>query len=264
MAKTFTDGLTWWMLLPAVLALLLLASEAGYHGALRQHARGSVGARKGQADMVVGALLGLLGLLLAFSFGIAEGRYHERKALVLADANAIGTTYLRADVLPQQQRNAVRALLREYVRARVEPDPRTLERAMRRAVELQRELWGQAMTAARAAPDSEAVSLFVQSLNDMIDLHESRVTVALHQRLPLAIFYSVAAVAMLALAVVGGSSGLSGCRSWVPTTALALAVSTVLVLVIELDKPLGSQLFEVNQASMRDLDQSLQPPSSAL
>ncbi len=263
MAQAFTDGWSWWSLLLGVLAVLLVASEAGYRWGSRQRQRGTVEARKGQADMIVAALLGLLGLLLAFSFGIAEGRYHERKALVLADANAIGTTFLRAEVLAPQQQRTVRSLLREYVRLRLNLDPRTLEQAMKRSETVQRQLWAQAMAAARATPDSEVVSLFVQSLNDTIDIHESRVTVALHQRLPPAILHTLAAVAILALAVVGGSSGLSGCRSLPPTGALAIAVSAVFVLVIELDRPVGSKLFEVNQAALRDLHQSLQRATSS-
>ncbi len=181
MAQAFTDGWSWWSLLLGVLAVLLVASEAGYRWGSRQRQRGTVEARKGQADMIVAALLGLLGLLLAISFGIAEGRYHERKALVLPDANAIGTTFLRAEVLAPQQQRTVRSLLREYVRLRLNLDPRTLEQAMKRSETVQRQLWDQAMAAAQATPDSEVVALFVQSLNDTIDIHESRVTVALHQ-----------------------------------------------------------------------------------
>jgi hypothetical protein len=259
-----TDGVFWWSLLLGVLAALLLASEAGYRWGTWQRQRGTVEARKGQADMVVGALLGLLGLLLAFSFSMAEGRYHERKALVLEDANAIGTTFLRSEVLPTPQRDSVRALLREYARLRTKLDPRTLETGIRQSEELQRKLWTQSMVVARAAPDSEVVALFLESLNNMIDLHESRVTVALHQRLPTAILSTVAAVAILALAVVGISSGLSGCRASAPIGALALAVATVFALVIELDRPFGSKFFEVNQAAMRDLNHHLQPATSPL
>jgi hypothetical protein len=260
--EALTNGAPWWSLLLGTVAVLLLACEMGYRWGLRQRHRGAFEARKGQADMVVGALVGLLGLLLAFSFSIAEGRYQARKSLVLEDANAIGTTFLRAGVLAPDLRATVESLLREYVSLRTNIDPRTLGHAMKRSEDLQRSLWDQAMAAAREAPDSEAVALFEQSLNQMIDLHESRITVALHQRLPPAILYTLAAVAVLAFAVVGGSGGLAGGRSVPPIGALALAVSAVLVLVVELDRPLSSQLFEVNQAAMRDLHESLGKPTS--
>src|SRR4051794_14041477 len=96
-AMLFLDTLEWWALLPMAVAALLLVSELGYRLGLRESSA-SLASRKEQTGILGGALLALLGLLLAFSFGIVEARFAERKALVLEDANAIGTTYLRAEM----------------------------------------------------------------------------------------------------------------------------------------------------------------------
>src|SRR4029077_1272694 len=125
---------------------------------------------------MVGSVLGLLAFMLAFTFGMAASRFDTRKQLVLEEANAIGTTYLRAAMLPER-RDEIRALLRSYVDGRLEA-----VRSGRVAVEILRseatqgQLWSAATAVGLQHPDSIVVGLFVGSLNDVIDLHAKRVT----------------------------------------------------------------------------------------
>lgn len=248
--------LEWWALLPLVIAVLLVVAEVGFR--IGQRYRGdTLESQKSQTGLLVGAMLALLGLLLAFSFGIVEGRYAERKALVLADANAIGTTYLRAQLLPPAQAERVKALLRSYVAARLSPTAEGLENALTESEDIQRALWHEAATAMTRHAESEAVSLFVQSLNEMIDLHESRVTIALHQRMPTPILATLYVVSLLSIAVVGFSAGLSRWRSLFPTAALVIAVSSVVVLIVELDRPLSSRMFRISQSAMQDVQEAI-------
>ena len=117
------EALPLWALYIITAAIVLLSAEAGwrlgnYRRQLPQHEKDApVGA-------VVGATLGLLAFLLAFTFGMAASRYDTRKQLVLQEANAIGTTYLRAEMLPEPQRSEIRNLLREYAAQRVGASPR--------------------------------------------------------------------------------------------------------------------------------------------
>src|SRR5690606_20086363 len=117
-------------------------------------------------------------------------RFVERRQLVLEEANAIGTTYLRASFLPPPHRDEVQTLLRQYVELRRAATPEELPMALERSQTLHRALWAEAIASSEQKPDP-ITALFVQSLNQMLDLHESRVTVALHQRMPKAILLSL-------------------------------------------------------------------------
>jgi hypothetical protein len=235
-----------------IIAGLLLVYELGFRLGRRRR-DSAVDARRSQADILIAALLGLLGLLLAFSFGIVEERFEKRKALVLDDANTIGTTYLRAKLLPSPHDQRVEALLREYVEDRTNINtPEGLQRGLARAPGLQRKLWSEATIVARANPDSEVVGRFVEALNNMIDLHESRVTVGLIQHMPWANIWLLVLVSALSVGMVGFRSGLAGTRSAIPAAMLVIAITAVLALIIDLDRPY-SCAFPVSQRPMEDL-----------
>jgi hypothetical protein len=122
---------------------------------------------------------------------------------------------------------------------------------------MQHALWAEATTVGNQMPESEVASLFVQSLNEVIDLHESRLTVALHQRMPAPILLTLCFVSLLSIGLVGYSAGLTRWRSPFPTAALVLAVSSVVVLIVELDRPLGSRLFRVSETAMQDTQERM-------
>ena len=168
------DGLPLWALYLITAALVLLATEAGWRlgNYVRQRPHHE---KEAPVGAVVGATLGLLAFLLAFTFGMAASRYDTRKQLVLEEANAIGTAYLRAEMLPEPQRSDIRNLLREYAGLRVAGCQRAHEAGGYGAVE-RSSTTGCGPTRsslARKIPDSEIVALFVESLNEMIDLDET-------------------------------------------------------------------------------------------
>ncbi|AKF08658.1 hypothetical protein DB32_005807 [Sandaracinus amylolyticus] len=251
MSDRIVDGApSWWVSLLLGIVVLLAATELGFRIGERRSRSAQQGAIAGQSAATLAALLGMLGLLLAFSFGIVEGRFAMRKQLVLDEANAIGTAYLRAAMLPDPHREHVQELLREYVDTRT---PRALEdvdAAMRRSGALHRRLWAEAVTAARLDPRSEPTALFVTALNDVIDLHEERVTVALRQRLPAPVFLTLIGVALLGMSVLGYGAGVTNARATLPIVAFAVAVATVMVVIVELDRPGG--IFRVSQSAMLD------------
>src|SRR6187399_2567395 len=137
---TALDVLPLWALFPVIVVLVLTAIEGGYRlGAYRQ----SLSGREKDAPVgsMVGATLGLLAFMLAFTFGMAASRFDTRKQLVLEEANAIGTTYLRAAMLPEK-RDEIRALLRSYVDARLSAfQPGQAGEAILESEDIQGKLW---------------------------------------------------------------------------------------------------------------------------
>jgi hypothetical protein len=250
-------GLSWWAALLVLAVCLLVAAELGFRlgrGAARRNPTRSSSV---QVGAVLGGLLGLLGLLLGFSFGIVESRFSARKALVLDEANAIGTSYLRAALLPDERGPKIRTLLREYVDLRLGPaTPVALQDAISSSGRIHGELWRETVLVGTAHPSSKVVGLFIESLNDVIDLHTSRVSVGLHQRMPGAIFHVLLTVSLLALFVLGYSSGLACLREPVTMVALVVCVASVVVLIRELDVP-GASLFRVDHWAMEDVRRAM-------
>ena len=200
----------------------------------------------------LGGLLGLLGLLLAFTFGMAGDRFDRRKTLVLEEANAIGTAWLRTDFLPEPQRTQARAVFRAYAQARVDAvDPARRDAAIARSEKLQVELWGITAAGALASP-TPPTALYVAAVNEVIDMHARRITAALRNPIPPTIFAALYAVAILTLFVTGYARGLAGDPSRTANFILTLVLSVVFVLILDLDRPYEGMLT-VSQQAMKDV-----------
>jgi len=133
---------------------------------------------------MAGATLGLLAFILAFTFGLAASRFDARRQVMLDEANAIGTTYLRAGMLLEQGKQ-IRALLREYVDARLDTvKSGNVAEGISRSENIQKQVWSEAKTVGTKNPNSIVAGLFVQSLNEMIDLHAKRVQAGVRSRIP--------------------------------------------------------------------------------
>ena len=181
------DALPLWGFFMAVLFLVLVSVEGGYRVA--QYRR-----RRSQQEMespvgaMVGATLGLLAFMLAFTFGYAAERFDLRRQLLLDEANAIGTTYLRSAMLPER-REEIRSLLRDYVDTRLDAvKSNKIAEGIRRSEQLQDQLWAQTVILGERNPTSVVLGLFVTSLNEVIDLHAKRVTAGVRNRIPGAIW----------------------------------------------------------------------------
>lgn len=247
-----------WVVFLVAVALLLSATELGFRLGLR-HFRAKDRTGNEQGGVIQGGLLGLLGLLLGFTFAMSAQRYEIRRGLVLQEANAIGTTYLRADFLPEEHGSAVKELLRRYVNARLEfydsEDDRQLqERAGRAAAELHGELWSHAVGSAREAP-SPLVASFVTSLNEVIDVDAMRWN-ALRDHVPGVVWLLVLTVAVCACAAAGVGMGTSGARNGFAGAVLPLLIAVAITLIADLDKPRGG-MIRISQQAMIDLRSSL-------
>lgn len=247
------DVLPLWALLVAIVLLVLIAVEAGYR-------LGKSGRTEKDEDTpvgeMVGATLGLLAFLLAFTFGLAASRYDTRRQLLLDEANAIGTTYLRAGMLPEG-RDEIRSLLRQYVDIRLEAvQPGKTQASIRRSEMLQKQLWESAVPIAQKNPGSIVVGLYIQSLNEVIDLHAKRLTAGVRNRIPLAIWGALYGVTVLSFAALGYHAGLSRTRRSPAILPVALTFAVVIWLIADLDRPQEGALT-VSQQAMIDLRASM-------
>jgi hypothetical protein len=245
------------LILVALVALFLLAAEVGFRAG-RRHGR-RVTDKEPQVGTIQGALLGLLALLLGFSFAMAQSRYDARRALVVDEANAIGTAYLRAQLLPKPEAQEVADALRRYVDVRLtrlgdRVDEPALQEAIKKSEQLHDYLWVRAVRAAQQDP-RVTVSLFIQALNEVIDLHAKRLA-ASRNHVPESVFLLLYFVAAVAMGVTGYAAGLGGQRSFWPTTTTAVLITVVIVVVMDLDRPRRG-LITVSQQSMMDLRDNL-------
>ena len=212
-----------------------------------------------------GALLGVVGLILAFGLALAVGRYESRRAAVVAEANAIGTTYLRAQTLAEPIRTRSLDRLASYTDTSIRlsnaiPDSTAARAAVADGQGLQRELWRLAGEALAGAPTSSAPRLYVETLNEMIDMQTVR-TSALNNRVPPAVLWLEVAAAAVALGLLAVYLAVLG--RGVLTALLAAALVSVLLLVIfDLDRPTRG-LITVPATALIDLRASMDLPPAA-
>jgi hypothetical protein len=259
------DCLPLWALSLLILAGVLLATEAGFRLG-RHRGRRSEHEKESLVGAAVAATLGLVGFMLAFTFSIAGARFDARRQAVLDEANAIGTTYLRAGVLPDGRGERIRPLLRRYVDVRLEAT-RTgdIATGLRRSDELHRQLWAEAEAVATKYPQSIQVGLFVQSLNEMIDLHTTRVVAGLYNRIPLLVWGVLYSLTVVAMVGVGYHAGLSSNARTLAFVMLAITLSGVMFIVVDLDRPQEGML-RVGQQALVDVRATMNqstPPADA-
>ncbi|GLQ91913.1 DUF4239 domain-containing protein [Dyella acidisoli] len=242
-------------LFAVAVAVLLLAHEAGFRlRALAKHREEQDWEK--QVHETRNQIAVLLSLLLGFTMSMALARFDERKHLVIDEANAIGTVYLRATMQVEPVRSKAPVLLREYVDSRLaifgnasEEDARS--NAAKRAMQIQNELWSDAATAAQQAP-TPVTALYVSALNDMIDLDGKRVAGRLN-RVPLDIWMLLAALSVMTSVIIGyGQRHRAALATFVPVLMVAIAVS----LIADLDSPVNG-LIQVSQQSMQTLSDQL-------
>jgi len=238
--------------LGVILGLLLgLILELGRRVAVRYRIP-EVTERKDQMGTIRDGLFILVSLLLGFTLTLAASRFAERRSLLVEEAVSIGTTYLRASTLPQPYRDHSRQLLREYVDTRlnlVEGD--LFDGAVAEAKVLHEDLWNDAAAVARQ--DRTAVtSLYLNSLNETIDLHEKRVA-SFENRVPQAVWVLVISVSFIAVFTRGATLPS---RFWLTLILLPITISIVVALIADLDTP-GRGLIQLDQRALHRLQADL-------
>ncbi|MBX9604558.1 MAG: hypothetical protein K2X35_26405 [Bryobacteraceae bacterium] len=230
--------------LAALLSLGLFAGilalfEYGRHLSARRRTLEPEGGRGGTGT-VDAAISALLGLLLAFTVNGAGSRFDTRRQLIVEETNAIGTAYLRLDVLPPAAQPPLREALRRYVGVRLDAyskigDDAAVAGAWTRGEELQQEIWRQAVAGIRAdgaAP--QASSVLLPSLNAMIDITTTR-AMATRMHPPLIIYIMLCALALLSAFLSGYSTGGTTTRPWLHMLCFAFAIAITFYVTLDLE-----------------------------
>jgi hypothetical protein len=237
-----------------VLFLLPVAAQVGFIVGRRAAARCGEETRSHVVTWE-GAVLGLAALLIGFTFAMAAGRYETRKQIVLTEANAIGTAYLRTQVLDEPRGEELRAMLRRYVDQRLEladagADRQRISEAMRASGALERQIWSRVAGAARTDPHSVAIGLLVQATNEVIDNAEAYAFSLEHPVHPM-VFLILVLVATIAMAAVGYSCGLERTRLAFGMLMMPVLLAAVIILVFDIAHPRIGIVGISNQSLIR-------------
>jgi hypothetical protein len=230
--------------LPFAVSLLIgmvIFLEIGRRLGMRKLARDPQGGAFG-LGVVEGAVFGLYGLMIAFTFSGAATRFDMKRQLIAEEANAIGTAYLRLDLLPADSQLAMRKRFREYVDSRLEvyrrfPHIEAVKAELSKSTEIQTDIWAQAVAATRlAAAHPDAAKLLLPALNTMIDVTTTR-TMAIRTHPPRIIFGLLFVLALVCSLLAGFSTAGSKHRSWLHVTAFAAITVISVYVILDIEYP---------------------------
>jgi hypothetical protein len=242
---------------------MLVLLELGRRLGERRLARDPESAKAG-GGAVEGAVFGLMALLIAFNFSGAASRFDVRRALVVEEANDIGTAWLRLDLLPTTSQPPLREKFREYVDARLAfysklPDVAAAKSELARAATLQNEVWNEAVAACRDSGSSPATMLLLPALNQMFDITTTR-TMAAKSHAPV-VTYAMLGLLVLAGSLLAGYGMASGrARNRFHTFAFALMMTLAIYVIVDFEFPrVGMIRLTTFDQVLMDLRQSMNP-----
>jgi hypothetical protein len=247
----------WFLLLSA--AVLVGSGQLGYWLGSRPRVKGD---RVGLSHLMAWqtAVLALLGLLIGFSFAMAVSRFDDRKSLIVAEATAFGTTYLRTHAIDEPAGEELRVLMRRYLSARrafydAGAQRARVETTVRQSAALQEQIWSRLAPFARSHPQSLPAALLLQSTNELFDRGDESLA-ALENRVPWPVFSFLLLVAAVGMVSVGQACGLEQRRLWFGLLTLPLLIALVVSLVYDLAQArLG--LIRTGQRPLERLSQQL-------
>jgi len=241
---------------------MLILLNVGRRIGDRHMASDSRGARTGTGTIET-AVFALLGLLIAFTFSGAVSRFDHRRHLIVEEANAIGTAYLRLDLLPAGAQPALREEFRRYVEYRLEvfrklPDVQAATAELSVATKLQKKIWSQAVAASQAPGGSPAAPmLLLPALNQMIDITTTR-TMALQLHPPFVIFGMLFLVALASALLAGYAMAGGKDRKWLHVIAFALVIALTVYVILDIEFPrLGLIRVDAFDQALTDLLKSM-------
>lgn len=250
------------MIVSGLLIGMFISLEAGFvYGRRRQSA--ITGPVRSQVSGVLASTVGLLALLLGFTFSLAVIRYEARNQALVTETNAIGTTYLRTWLLPADMQEDTRQLLRQYVDVLIQEGALPLADSAARAplqdqaLRISNRIWSQAIKAAERDPRVLTSGLFIQALNAQIDATAAR-NAAVSRRVPEIVIWLILAASLFVTALLGFASGISGERASISAGILAVTLIIVIYLIITLDRPRSGSI-RTNPQPVLSLVRSMQP-----
>jgi hypothetical protein len=248
-----------WLVFVGTVLVALLAVELGYRrGRFRQHRASRADDQEKEAPVgaMVGTTLGLLGFLLAFTFGIAADTFHERKLAQLHEANGIESVFLQSRLVPEPHGSEIRGLLRQYVDARLRWTGDLPGGPGLLAEPLLREVWTLAIDYARA-DRSDVSAAFLEAVDDLGHAGAERVLLREHSHIPGAYWAALGMIAVLAFAAMGYHGGVAGTTRSPVMAAVAVTFSLVIALIVDIDRP-GEGWVNVQQDAMFEVRELMQ------
>jgi hypothetical protein len=255
------DEIILFFIVVAIFCVVLeLAFRLGRHH--RTHSNDST---RSHLTVLQTALLGLLALLLGFNFAMATSRFEARKTLIQDEVTVIGSTYLRAKLLPSDLRGKMSAMLKDYVSARIEfmragTDEKLLEAASESSRMIEDQLWNLAAAAEAQGEATAAMNLVIQSLTDVYNVNEKR-RAEQDDHVPATVINLLFVVAIGALGFIAYSYGLGHRRRHGSTAIFAILIAMVFTITLDLDQP-RSGFIRVGEESMLRLQEDLNRMSS--
>lgn len=253
--NAWLDATNGWVIYLTMIISIGGGVEAGAAVA-RRWRQGPVSDADRVLSMLAAPSIGLLALMIGFTFSMALSRSDARRSAVLSEANAIGTAALRGRMLPEPYSSTVGPLFKEYATLRVRDKGDSLQsstttEAIRRSLAIQESLWRVGMDAAAADPQVVPSGLFMQALNTMIDVHEERLTAARSQ-VPAVVFAMLEGIAIVAFSFAGYGLQLANARCRVGMWIMAVMMGSVIMLVADLDRP-QTGFITVDQQPLLDV-----------
>jgi len=236
--------------------VVVLSIEVGYALGKNAHGR-SKEEKEAPVSGVSGAVLSLTAFILALTFAMVADRYDARKALVREDANAIRTAYLRADFLPEPDRAESKRLFKAYLDSRLalvqrpSSERQSVDPVLAEADQIQRRLWAIAVANARLDMNSDVAALYVEALNEMFEVHATRLAISLRARIPSGIWVVLCSLTILGMLSMGYHAGIAGSSRSKATWILATSFGLVIALIASLDRP--SDFIPITQQPLADL-----------
>jgi hypothetical protein len=223
-----------------ILVTLVLAIALGYRIGLKKRAVWK-DAESGGGSIVLTSMFALLGLVVAFTYAAGVSRYDARKAAVMVEANALGTAFLRADLVAEPGRSRLRQTLLEYARTRSIP-PGTIKTPADRQAVIENTLqklamiWPETKQAIQQGKPGPVELSLVTAINDVLDAHTMRM-VAVFDKLPVIVIWMLLLVAAASLSVAGFNAGIQGHISRWRMGAFALVLTGVITVILDFDRP---------------------------
>lgn len=248
-----------WVLFVLLVVFCVLAAETGSMVARR---RVTKGVKEPEAPMgtAVGAMLGLLAFMLGFTFSLTASRFADRKELVIRQANAIGTLYLRTSMIPEKQKLEIRKLLREYVELLLHIDyasPEQITKVNAQTTRIHIEVWKQTASLVQEEMDSEIRTFFSGAANEVMEIGRERKIVSFVHRIPGVLWTALFFLTAVCMFAIGYQTGTHGSRRILDLPLLAAAFALVVVLIADMDST-GIHSLKVSLQPLKDIKELMQ------
>jgi hypothetical protein len=238
----------------------LLAARVGAWAASRREQKGI---KEPSVGPLIGSLLGLLAFMLGFTFSFTASRYSERKHLVVEQANAIGASYLRTSLIPYRQKNVTQKLYSSYVNLLLEStNTHAIDKNMAQLESLQSQIWDVAASLKDEKMDFSLRTLYITSVNQVIDIFAERKTVVLVFKIPGAIWVALILLFVLGMFVVGSEIGSGKMRRSLNVPIMTAAFALIVTLIAAMDASHKAGQFTVSQQPLIDVQKMINESAS--